>query len=339
MIALGTGRMVIGIGRREFISALGGATVSWPFVAHAQQPAIPVIGYLYSGSPGVDLHLEAAFREGLQQTGHAEGQNVAIDRRWAEGHYDRLPALAADLVRRQVTVIVAAGGSQSALAAKTASQTIPIVFDTNDDPVKLGLVDSFNRPAGNATGVSFFTAVLDGKRLELLHELVPKAVAIGVLINPVSPNTERVLPEIQEAARVAKLQLHVINTTSEHDIDAAFATLADLRAEALLVSTDPFFTQSKNQLAALAGHYAIPAIYGRREFVVAGGLASYGESLAEAYRQMGVYAGKILSGVKPADLPVMQLTKIELVINLKTAKALGLAVPQTLLATADEVIE
>jgi putative ABC transport system substrate-binding protein len=250
-----------------------------------------------------------------------------------------LPALAADLVRRQVTVIVAAGGSQSALAAKTATPTIPIVFDTNDDPVKLGLVGSFNRPAGNATGVSFFTATLDGKRLELLHELVPKAVAIGALIGPDSPTTERVLPEIQEAARVAKLQLHVIKANCEHDIDAAFTTLADLRAEALLVSTDSFFTRSRNQLTALAARSAIPAIYGRREFVVAGGLASYGESLAEAYRQMGVYAGKILSGVKPVDLPVMQLTKIELVINLKTAKALGFEIPPTFVARADGVIE
>jgi putative ABC transport system substrate-binding protein len=339
MIPVGTGLMTFGVGRRQFISVLGGTALAWPLAARAQQAALPVIGYLHNGSPGVNPHLEAAFGEGLQQTGYTEGQNVAIDRRWAESHYDRLPALAADLVRRQVTVIVAAGSSQSALAAKTATRTIPIVFDTNDDPVKLGLVDSFNRPAGNATGVAFFTAALDGKRLELLHELVPKAVAIGVLINPVSPNAERVLPEIQEAARVAKLQLYVIEASSEHDIDAAFTTLADLRAEALLVSTDPSFTQSRNRLAALAARSAIPAIYGRREFVVAGGLASYGESLTEAYRQMGVYAGKILSGVKPADLPVMQLTKIELVINLKTAKALGLEIPPTFVARADEVIE
>jgi putative ABC transport system substrate-binding protein len=331
--------MTFGVGRRQFISVLGGTALVWLLAARAQQAALPVIGYLHNGSPGVNPHLEAAFGEGLHQTGYTEGQNVAIDRRWAESHYDRLPALAADLVRRQVAVIVAAGSSQSALAAKTATATIPIVFDTNDDPVKLGLADSFNRPAGNATGVAFFTAALDGKRLELLHELVPKAVAIGVLINPVSPNTERVLPEIQEAARVAKLQLHVIEASSEHDIDAAFTTLADLRAEALLVSTDPSFTQSRNRLSALAARSAIPAIYGRREFVVAGGLASYGESLAEAYRQMGVYAGKILSGVKPADLPIMQLTKIELVINLKTAKALGLEIPPTFLARADEVIE
>jgi putative ABC transport system substrate-binding protein len=325
--------------RRDFIKVIAGSAAGWPLAARAQHAALPVIGYLHTGSPDAAPHLEAAFGEGLQQTGYAEGQNVAIDRRWAESHFDRLPALAAELVRRQVTVIVAGGGSQSALAAKAATPTIPIVFDTNDDPVKLGLVDSFNRPAGNATGVSFFTATLDRKRLELLHELVPKAVAIGALIGPDSPTTQRVLPEIQEAARVAKLQLHVIKANSEHDIDAAFTTLADLRAEALLVSTDSFFTRSRNQLTALAARSAIPAIYGRREFVVAGGLASYGESLAEAYRQMGVYAGKILSGVKPADLPVMQLTKIELVINLKTAKALRLGIPPTLVARADEVIE
>jgi putative ABC transport system substrate-binding protein len=326
--------------RRDFISLVSGAAVAWPLVARAQQPAMPVIGYLNSGSAGANSHLDAAFREGLRQTGYVEGRNVAIESRWAESQYDRLQALADDLVHRQVAAIVAAGSPRVALAAKTATAAIPIIFDINDDPVKLGLVTSFNRPEGNATGVSFFTAALDGKRLELLHDLIPKPVVIGVLINPDSPNTERVLPEIQEAARLTKLELHVIKANSEHDIDAAFATLANTgRAQALLVSTDPFFTISRDRLVRLAARYAIPTIYGRREFVAAGGLVSYGESLADAYRQMGIYAGKILRGVKPADLPVMQLTKIELVINLTTAKALGLEVPPTFLARADEVIE
>jgi len=325
--------------RREFIALLGGAT-AWPLAARAQQPAMPVIGYVNSGPSGGNSHLEAAFREGLRQTGYVEGRNVAIESRWAEFQYDRLQALMDDLVHRQAAVIVAAGSPRVALAAKTATRAVPIVFDINDDPIKLGLVTSFNRPDGNATGVSFFTAALDGKRLELLHDLIPKAVALGVLINPDSPNTERVLPEIHEAARLAKLELHVIKANSEQGIEEAFATLADTRrAQALLVSTDPFFTISRDRLARLAARYAIPTIYGRREFVEAGGLVSYGESLAEAYRQMGIYAGKILRGVKPADLPVMQLTKIELVINLKTAKELGLEVPPTFIARADEVIE
>jgi putative ABC transport system substrate-binding protein len=284
-------------------------------------------------------HLEDALRDGLKQRGYVEGRNVAIEYRWAEAQYDRLPALAAELVSRQVAVIVAAGSPKSARAAKIATATVPIVFDTNDDPVKLGLVTSFNRPAGNATGVSFFTAALDGKRLELLHDLIPKAVAIGVLINPDSPSTERVLSEIQGVARTTGLQVLTIRANSERSIDEAFATFANRRAEALLVSTDPFFTISREQLTALAARYAIPTIYGRREFVAAGGFASYGESLAEAYRQMGIYTGKILEGAKPTDLPVMQLTKFELVINQRTAKAMGLEVPPTLLARADEVIE
>jgi putative ABC transport system substrate-binding protein len=259
--------------RREFITLLGGAA-AWPLAARPQQAAMPVVGYLQSSSSGINRHLEAALKDGLKQTGYVEGRNVAIEYRWAEDQYDRLPAMALDLVRRHVAVIVAAGSPRSALEAKAATTTIPIVFDINDDPIKLGLVASFNRPAGNATGVSFFTAALDGKRLELLRDLIPKVVVAGLLVNPDSPNTERVLPQIQTVARAARIQLHVIKANSEHDIDAAFTILADRRAGALVVSTDPFFTASRDRLAALATRYAIPAIYGRREFVAAGGLIS-----------------------------------------------------------------
>jgi putative ABC transport system substrate-binding protein len=323
--------------RREFITLLGGGAAAWPLMARAQQRALPVIGYLSSQSADSTPHLVAAFRRGLNEVGYVEGQSVSVEYRFAQNQNSRLPELAADLVKRQVVVIVASGSS--APAAKSATATIPIVFDTNDDPIKLGLVAGLNRPGGNATGVTFFTPSLDGKRVQLLHDLIPKAVGGGVLINPDGSNVEQVLPEIREAARVAGLQLNVIKASTERDIDAAFATLADWRAEVLLVATNAFFTFSRDRLATLAARYAIPAIYGRREFAAAGGLISYGESLADAYHQMGIYAGKILNGAKPDDLPVMQLTKMELVINLKTAKALGLTVPPNLLAIADEVIE
>jgi len=295
---------------------------------------MPVIGYLSSQSPptvGLD-----AFRLGLKEAGFVEGQTVAIEYRWANNQYDRLPELAADLVSRKVAVIAAVAGS--ALAAKSASRTIPIVFDTNDDPVKLGLVAAFNQPGGNATGVSFFTSSLDAKRMELLRDLLgSKAAVIGVLVT--TKSRARVLAEIEEAADRLGLKYDVREANIEPDLDAAFASFADSRVDAVLVATDPFFTVWRNRLAALAAGNAIPAIYGRREFAAAGGLISYGENLREAYRQMGIYVAKILKGAKPSDLPVMQLTKFEMVINLKTAKALGLTIPQSLLATADEVIE
>jgi putative ABC transport system substrate-binding protein len=259
--------------RREFIAFVGGAA-AWPLAAHAQQPAMPVIGFLSSQSPDSIGHVVAAFRQGLNEAGFVESHNIAIEYRWAEGHYDRLPALATELVRRQVAVIAAAGSPLSALAAKSATATIPIVFDTNDDPVKLGLVASFNRPGGNLTGVSFFTITLDAKRLELLHDLLAsKTVVIGVLINPDNPNTERVLPEIKKAARALGLQYHVLKANSELDLDAVFASLVGSPVNALLVSTDPFFTVTRNRLVALAARYAIPTIYGRREFAAVGGLA------------------------------------------------------------------
>ena len=325
------------IKRRDFITLISGAAAAWPMAAHAQQ-AIPVIGFLGMTSPGPYAPFVAAFRQGLSETGYAEGQNVAIEYRWAEGSYDRLPALAADLVGRKVDVIATSGGPPSARAAKNASATIPIVFIASD-PVELGLVASLARPGGNLTGISTIFAELTPKRLELLSELVPQAKVIALLVNPNNPNAERIIGDVQEAARVKGLQLHVLKADSESEIDIAFATLAQLLAGALLVGNDGFFGSRRDQLAALASRHAVPAIYDSREFAAAGGLISYGASLTASYRQLGVYAGKILNGAKPADLPVQQPTTFELVINLKTAQALGLTVPQLLLQRADEVIE
>jgi putative ABC transport system substrate-binding protein len=324
--------------RREFIALLGGAAVAWPRAARAQQPALPVIGILGSGSSAAFRDLLAAFRRGLKQTGYIEGQNVAIESRWAEGQFDRLSELAADLVRRRVTVMVATGVS-SALAAKAASATIPLVFLSQDDPVKLGLVSSFNQPGGNATGMSLLTSPLVAKRLEFIRQLVPADAPISYLMNPQAPEAKFHLSDMQEAGRASGQKFIVLNASSEGEIDNAFAALAQQRGGAVIVSTDPFFVSRSHQIVALAAYLKIPAIYDRREYVAAGGLISYGTHLAEAYSQIGIYAGKIIKGAAPSTLPVMQPTKFELVINLKAAKALGLDLPPTLLALADEAIE
>ncbi len=324
--------------RRELMILLGGAVITWPFAGRAQQKAMPVIGSLSSRSLGDSAPFVASFYQGLSETGYIEGQNLAIEFRWAEGHYDRLPALAAELVRRKVDVI-AAQAIPAARAAKNATSTIPIVFELGTDPVGDGLVASLARPGGNLTGVTFMNVELMPKRLELLSELVPRAGVIALLVDPNNANAERVMQVAQEAARAKGVQLLMLKAGSESDIDAAFASLVQLHAGALLVGPDPFFNSRREQLVALASRHAVPAIYEWREFAVSGGLISYGSSFAAIYRQLGIYAGKILKGAKPADLPVEQPTRFELVINLKTAKALGLTVPQAILARADEVIE
>jgi putative ABC transport system substrate-binding protein len=323
------------IERRKFLAALGGAVVTRPLAARAQQTAMPVIGHLHSASANAFEPLVAAFRNGLKETGYVEGQNVAIEFRWAEDQVDRFPALAADLVRRQVAVIVC--DSLAAVAAKAATTTIPIVFGSGTDPVKLGLVASFSRPGGNVTGVSFFSTELEAKRLGLLHELLPQATLIAALVNPKYPGDR--LRELQEAARTLGKQLQVLNATTASEIDAAFAVLVQRRPDALIVVSDPYMVARRYQIAALATRHALPAIYSVREHALAGGLISYSTSLVDAYHQKGVYTGRILKGAKPADLPVMRPTRLELVINLATAKALGLEVPASLLARADEVIE
>jgi putative tryptophan/tyrosine transport system substrate-binding protein len=321
--------------RREFIALLGGAAVAWPLAARAQQPAMPVIGFLDGQS--FDPHLMTAFREGLKEAGYIEGRNVAIYFRSAYGQTDRLVTLAGDIVGRRVAVIVTTGGGATALAAYAATTTIPIVFVNGVDPVTSGLVMSLNRPGGNATGVYIFQQVLEGKRLGLLRELVPSAASIAVLLNPTNANFQAQLRGVQDAA--LGQQVSILSASTERDIDVAFATVTESGAGALLVGSDPFFNNERDQVIALAARRAIPAIYEGREFATAGGLASYGTSLANAHRQAGIYASRILRGEKPADLPIVQPTKFEFVINLKTAKALGLDVPQGLSASADEIIE
>ena len=324
--------------RRDFMTVLVSAAV-YPTLAGAQQKEMPVIGLLNGSSPGPYAPFVAAFHQGLSEAGYVDGQNVAIEYRWAEGQNDRLPGMAADLVARNVSVIATTGGTFGIFAAKRATSTIPIVFTSGDDPVAIGLVAGLARPGGNLTGVSFLTVEMNPKRLELLCEMVPKAKTIALLVNPNNPNSERIMQGVQEAARVKGVQLPILNAGTESEIEAAFATLVELHADALLVGADPFLNNRREQLVALASREAVPTSYEWRESVTAGGLISYGTSLSGVYRQAGLYVGKILKGAKPADLPVEQPTKFELVINLKTAKALGLTVPQTLLARADEVIE
>ena len=324
--------------RREFISLLGGAAV-WPLAARAQQAALPVIGLLSSRSPDDSARFLTAFRHGLNETGYVEGQNVAIEYRWAQGRYDQLPSLADDLARRRVTVIVAPESSPGALVAKAATSTIPIVFHVGVDPVALGIVPSLSRPGGNITGVASLDVEVGPKRLELLHELVPSATVIALLVNPASPIAEALATNAHSAARTLGLELHVLHASAERDFDTVFANFRQLRAGGLVIGSDVFFNTQSRRLAALAVHFAVPAIYQYREFVEAGGLMSYGGSLTDPYRLIGLYTGRILKGEKPADLPVQQSTKVELIINLKTARALGLTAPITLLGRADEVIE
>jgi putative ABC transport system substrate-binding protein len=326
--------------RREFMTLLGGAAATWPLAARAQQPAIPVIAFLHPASPDSLVDRLRAFRQGLKETGYVEGENVAIDYRWAENQIDRLPVLAADLVRRRVAVIAVTGNAASVLAAKAATTTIPIVFAVTDDPVKLGLVASLARPTGNLTGINFLNTELTAKRLEILRELVPGATRVAVLVNPANAAaTEVVVRDLQVAARTMGLQIQVLNASTSREIDAAFASLARERPDALFVAGDPFFNSRRVQLVQLAARHAVATAYAGRDYSEIGGLISYGSNTTDVFRQVGVYTGRILKGAKPADLPVVQSSKFELLINAQTARMLGLTVPPSLLATADEVIE
>jgi putative tryptophan/tyrosine transport system substrate-binding protein len=326
--------------RREFITLLGGAAATWPLMARAQQAAMPVVGFINAGTSDASARLAAAFRKGLSETGYVEDQNVTVEYHWLEGKYDRLPSLMADLVRRRVTVIATPGSNPAALAAKAATTTIPIVFGVGEDPVKLGMVASLARPGGNATGINYFTTELAAKRLGLLHELVPKAVRIAVLVNPANaPSAEATLRDVPEAARAIGLQIQVLNASTSREIEAAFATLLRDRADALYIGPDGFFGTRRVQFATLAMRHVIPTAYAIREFPEVGGLMSYGTDRLDMFRRVGVYTGQVLKGAKPAELPVSQSTKFEFVVNLQTARALGLEVPPQLLASVDEVIE
>ena len=326
--------------RREFLGVIGGAAAAWPLAARAQQPAMPLIGLINAGSADGSVRYAAAFRKGLNETGYIEGQNVTVEYHWLEGHNDRAPALVADLVRRQVAVIATPASAPATLAAKAATATIPIVFGVPEDPVKLGLVTSLAQPGGNATGINFFSTEVIAKRLRLLHELVPKAVRVAVLVNPSNAVlTETTLRTVKEAAPTIGLQIQILNATTIAEIDVVFAAFAHERPDALFVAPDAFFNSRRGQFATLTARDTIPAAYAIRELVEAGGLMSYGTDLAETFRQVGVYTGKILKGAKPADLPVLQSTKFEFVINLQTARALGIEVPSGVFSIADEVIE
>jgi putative ABC transport system substrate-binding protein len=325
--------------RRDFITLLGGVAAAWPMAARAQQPAMPVIGYLSSASPDRDAGRLRAFRQGLSETGFIEGRNVAIEYRWADEQHDRLPALAADLVHQQVAVIAQAGHVLGVFAAKAATTTIPIVFVTGVDPVGLGLVASLSRPGVNLTGVTTLGIELEPKRLELLHELIPAARTVGALVNRMHPIAEAQSSELQAAARGLGLKLQILDASTERDFDAVFARLVELQADGLVIATDGLFISQSEHLARLAVRHAMPAIFQLRTFAAAGGLMSYGGDFAEMYRQSGAYVGRILKGEKPVDLPVQQVTRVELVLNLKTAKALGITVPQSILGRADELIE
>src|ERR1700730_4846186 len=332
------GRMAIYIRRREFIVTLGGAAVGWPLAAHAQQPTLPVIGFLNSGSPGAFAHVVSAFRQGLGEAGYVEHRDVGIEYRWAEGQVDRLPALASELVRARVAVICA-GSPPAALAAKAGTTTIPIVFTSGEDPITLDLVASYNRPGGNVTGVALLIDVLGAKRLGLLREIVPAATLIAVLLNPTWPTFDTQLNDVQQAARAIGQQIHVLRANTEREIDAAFDTAKEVRASGMMGGPSTVFTVRRDQIVGLAARDALPTIYGQREFMAAGGLMSYGTDFPDAYRQAGVYSGKILGGARPAELPVVQSAKFELLINLKVAKTLGITFPPGILAIADEVIE
>ena len=325
--------------RRDFITVIVGSAAAWPLAARAQQPAMPVIGYMDTASASTTAHLVEAFRRGLSAAGYDEGRNVAIEYRWSEGDYDKLPALAAELVRRQVTVI-ATINTPTILAAKAASQTIPIIFGVGVDPIKFGLVASLNHPGGNLTGVTQLNIEMEAKRVQLLHELVPAATSIALLINPTSPAYSEAATELaQSAARILGVRLLALDASTESGIEAAFVTLVEKRAGSLLVTGNSFLVSQRDQIVALAARHAVPAIYEQREYALAGGLMSYGTNFRDGYRQAGIYVGRILKGEKPADLPVLQSTKFEFVINLKTAKALGIEVPPNLSAEADEIIE
>ena len=324
--------------RREFITLIGSAVAAWPLAARAQQPVTPLIGFMNGGSPDAFTRLSAAFRQGLGETGYIEHKNIAIEYRWADGKYDQLPAMAADLLRRRV-IVIAATSTPAALAAKAATTTIPVVFETAGDPVTLGLVASLNRPGGNVTGITQLSSELVAKRLGLLHDLLPAVTIISALVNPTDPRAESQTRDLQKAASALGLQIHVLNTSTDGELDKAFADLIQLRAGAVIVGTGEFFNRRSEQIVALAAQQGMPAMYQYRHFADVGGLISYGPSLTDAYRQAGVYTGRILKGEKPADLPVLRATKFELVINLKTAKALGLTIPSGVFSIADDVIE